>query len=115
MTTNTQRIIFWSPRVLCILLALFLSVFALDVFSEGYGVGETMLALFMHLLPTLLLMITLIISWRWEWVGAIVFNALGLFLLISSGGESWFISVPLFLVGILFLVSWMITRRLKTT
>lgn len=115
MTTHTQRIIVWSPRVLCILLALFLSVFALDVFGEGYSVGETMLALFMHLLPTFLLIITLIISWRREWVGAIVFNAFGLFLLISSGGESWFISVPLFVAGILFLVSWMMTRRLKTT
>jgi len=45
MNTTTKRVLFWAPRVLGILFALFLSLFALDVFSEGYSFGETMLAL----------------------------------------------------------------------
>ena len=106
MNTNTRRVIYWAPRVLCILFALFLSVFALDVFSEGYGFGETILALFMHLIPTFIIVIALVIAWRWELAGAILFVAGALFLLISSGGESWIISGPLFLVGALFLLSW---------
>lgn len=114
MNTYTARILFWAPRVLCILFAIFISLFALDVFSEGYGMGETLLALLIHLVPTFLILISLIIAWRWERVGVILFIALALFLLVSSGAESWLISGPLFFVGVLFLISWMTQARLKT-
>ena len=64
MNIITKRAIFWSPRVLAILFAMFLSVFALDVFSEGNVFGETVLALLMHLVPTYLVVIGLIIG-KW--------------------------------------------------
>ncbi len=114
MNTNTKRILFWAPRILCIPFAMFLSLFALDVFSEGYGIGETILALLIHLAPTYIIVISLAIAWRWEWVGAILFNTLALFFLSSSGGESWVISGPLFLLGILFLFNWIYRSQLKT-
>ena len=113
MNTGTMPLLFWAPRVLCILFATFLSIFALDVFGEGYGFGETIIALLMHLIPTLAIVISLVIAWRWEWVGAILFVAVALFFLVSSGGESWIISGPLFLVGVLFLLNWIYTQ-LKT-
>lgn len=113
MNMITKRLIFWSPRILGILFAAFLSLFALDVFSEGYGFGETILALFMHLIPTSLVVILLAVAWRWEWVGSILFIALALAYLASSSGESWIISGPLFLIGILFLLNWMYRARLK--
>lgn len=114
MNTRTKRVVFWAPRVLCILFAMFLSVFALDVFSESYGFGETILALLIHLVPTFIVVISLVIAWRWEWVGAILFIAVALFFLVSSGGESWVISGPLFLVGVLFLFNWIYRAQLKT-
>ena len=114
MNTRTKRVVFWAPRVLCILFAMFLSVFALDVFSESYGFGETILALLIHLVPTFIVVISLVIAWRWEWVGAILFIAVALFFLVSSGGESWAISGPLFLVGVLFLFNWIYRAQLKT-
>ena len=55
MNTIAKRVFHWSPRVLSILFALFLSIFALDVFSEGYAFAETILALLMHLIPTALI------------------------------------------------------------
>ena len=113
MNTNMKQFLFWIPRVLCILFALFLSMFSLDVFSEGYGFGETILALLTHLLPAISIIILLIIAWRWERVGAILCISLSLFLLLSSGGESWFISLPLFLTGLLFLLSWKIQHMPK--
>jgi hypothetical protein len=76
MNASTKRVIFWAPRVLCILFAMFLSMFALDEFNEGYGFGETILALLIHLFPTFIVAISLVIAWRWEWVGAILFIAL---------------------------------------
>ena len=114
MNTTIKRVLFWLPRVLCILFAIFLSMFALDVFSEGYGFGETILALLIHLIPTILIVIALVIAWRWEGVGAILFIALALFYLVTSRGESWIISGPLFLIGALFLFNWIFRAQLKT-
>ncbi len=111
MNMTIRRALFWAPRVLCILFALFLSVFALDVFSEGYGFGETILALLIHLIPTFLIVIILAIAWRREIVGVILFFALALIYLVMSKGESLIISVPLILVGGLFLLNWKYTEN----
>ena len=51
MNTTMKRVLFWTPRVLCILFAMFLSLFALDVFSEGYGLWQTIGALLIPLGP----------------------------------------------------------------
>jgi len=114
VNTITKRVLFWAPRMLCILFAVFISLFALDVFSEGYGFGETILALLIHLVPTYLVIIALVIAWRWEWVGAILFISLAVFFLMSSGGESWLISGPLFLIGGLFLFNRIYRAQMKT-
>ena len=79
--------LFWTPRVLCLLFAVFLSLFALDVFNEGYGFWKTILALFMHLVPTWIVLAVLAISWRWEWAGALLFACLGTWYLISTWGR----------------------------
>ena len=63
------RLLYWSPRVLCIAFAIFVSLFALDVFNEGLGLAKTILALSIHLIPTAFLVIVLAVSWRWEQVG----------------------------------------------
>lgn len=106
MNSTAKRILFWAPRVLCILFALFLSALALDVFGEGYSLGETILALLIHLVPTYIVIIVLVIAWRWEWMGAILFFALAALFLVMSRGEGWILSVPLLLVGALFLLNW---------
>ena len=113
MNMIAKRFLFWSPRGLGIFFAMFLSLFALDVFSEAYGFGETILALLIHLIPTYLVVISLAIAWRWEWVGSILFITLASAYLACSGGGSWIISGPLFLIAILFLFNWMYRARLK--
>ena len=119
MKRPVKRLLFWTPRVLCILFAVFVSLFALDVVGEGYGFWGTILALLMHLIPTGVILIVLAISWRWEWVGGILFIALGvLYLVISWGRLHWsaylVISGPLFLVGVLFLINWLYRAELRT-
>ena len=64
MHASVKRVLFWAPRILCILFAIFLSVFALDVFSEGYGFWQTIGALLLHLVPTFIVVIALLIGWR---------------------------------------------------
>ncbi len=106
---NTKRLIRWLPRVIGILFAAFISLFALDVFNEGYAFGELLIALLMHLIPTLLIIAVLAIAWRNEWIGAILFGSLALFYLVSSGEllESMILTVPLLLIAGLFLLAWL--------
>ena len=107
---NSLRILLWAPRALGIVFALFLSIFALDVFDEGYGFWNTLLALAMHLIPTAIVVVVLVLSWRWEWIGAVLFAAAGtLYMANSLRHPDWIllISGPLFLIAALFLVSWL--------
>jgi lysylphosphatidylglycerol synthetase-like protein (DUF2156 family) len=114
-----KRFVYWAPRILGLLFAAFISLFALDVFGEGYGFWETIAALIMHLIPTAILLVVLALAWRWEWIGAILFAALGVAYIIMAGGKfEWatylLISGPLFLIGALFLVSWLFRKELRT-
>jgi len=118
MVTRVPRLLFWTPRVLCILLAAFLSIFALDVFNEGNGVVETILALIMHLLPTtFLVVLVLVISWRFEVVGAVVYITLGLFYAVIAWNKFpdavLMISGPAIGIGILFAINAMVKERIR--
>jgi hypothetical protein len=113
MRPSTQKALYWTPRVLAIAFILFLALFALDVFGEGYSLGETLVALFMHLIPNFVLAAILVVAWKREWIGAVLFFGLGIFYLVATrGNEHWtaylFISGPLFLMGILFQLNWVL-------
>ncbi len=111
MRCTARRAFFWAPRTLCILFIAFVSAFALDVFHEGYSIGEAIIAFLMHLVPTYLLIVALLIAWRWEGIGAVLFAALGFAYLITSGWDAWVISGPMFLVAALFLLGRFFGRR----
>ncbi|MCL4859123.1 MAG: hypothetical protein KJZ93_06935 [Caldilineaceae bacterium] len=113
-----KRILFWAPRALGILFALFVSLFALDVFGVGYSFWETILALLIHLVPVYLILIALAIGWRWERVGSVLFVALGALYMITAWGQfAWgvylVIAGPAFLIGILFLVDWFYRTEMR--
>ncbi len=112
---NTRQILYWSPRILCILFTIFLSLFALDVFSEGYNFTDTVVALFMHLVPTFIILIALAVAWKKEGVGTVIFIAFSLFILIMSRGESWIISGPLFFIGTLFLLNCIYKHHVRSS
>jgi hypothetical protein len=117
---KTKLLLFWIPRVLAILFALFISVFALDVFGEDLGFLGTAAALLIHLIPTFLILIVLAAAWRWEWVGAVAYFFLGVcYLVLAWGKLHWSaylaISGPLFLLGVLFLLGWLYRTGLRST
>ncbi len=110
MKKKPKKALYWAPRILAILFTIFISLFALDVFSEGYGFWETIVALFMHLVPTYLLIIALLIAWQREYIGGIIFIILGIFYVIMAWSNLTFkifliLPGPLFLIGILFLLN----------
>jgi len=102
---------FWAPRILTILFALFSSVFALDVFEEKKAFLETLAALALHLIPTFLVVVLLVLAWRWELIGVVAFAGLAIaYVGLLWGRFPWVtyaaISGPLLLVSVLFLLSW---------
>ena len=112
MKTRITPVLFWVPRILCIVFALLLSTFALDVFGEGLSFWQTVLALLVHLIPTWIIIAVLIVSWHRGWFGAAFFPGLGLLYLVTTWGRfHWsvylMIAGPLFLMGVLFLGEWL--------
>jgi len=112
MKRSKRSILVWTPRILGIVYAIFVSLFALDVFSVGYGFWEAIGALLIHLIPTGVVLAVLLIAWRWDWMGGILFIILGgLYLILAWGGFPWSVFVimsgPLFLIGLLFLLNWL--------
>ena len=119
MKEPAKRLIFWAPRVLCLLFAAFISIFAANAFSEGHELWNTTLLVLLHLVPTGIVLVVLGVAWRWEWVGEFLFTALGVSYLIWAWGIfPWsvyvVISGPLFLVGVLFLINWFCRAELRT-
>ena len=117
MKRHVRQLLFWSPRVLTVLFAGFLGLFALDVFGEGYGFWGTIVALLMHLIPSGIVLVVLVLSWRWEWIGAVLFSGLGLlYAFMAFSHPSWIvvISGPLFLVAVLFLLNWLYRKQLRS-
>lgn len=117
MSKSLRQILLWTPRVLSILFTLFISLFALDIFEMGLGFWGTILGLFMHLLPSIAMLIGLILAWRWEWIGALVFGAFGVwFLSISQPGNAMYyfviVGVP-FLIAALFLLGWIYRKQIR--
>jgi hypothetical protein len=96
------------PRILAIAMALFLAVFALDVWEEHSTVLARAEALFIHLLPSLLVVLALLLSWKKPRLGALIFTFLGALYLFNEWGH-WraigLIAVPLFIIGLLFWVA----------
>ena len=106
-----RPILFWTPEVLGLLFAAFVSLFALDIFGQGYSLWETAVGLFMHLRPVWVMLIALVIAWRWEWLSGILFVGFGAWYLLTFWGQfGWpvylIMAGPAFLIGVLFLVDW---------
>ncbi len=111
-----SKIIYWSPRILSIGYVLFLSLFALDVFGGQSG-WNIIPALFMHLLPALILLAITLIAWNHD-VAGITFLGFAIYYVWIVGLHrdwSWYVSIPgpAAVIGILFLVNWLQERKLN--
>ena len=118
MNQSLKSTLFWTPRVISILFILFISIFALDVFGENYDFWGTVLALFLHLIPTFILVAALVLAWRYEWVGALLYIGFAVWYLATMWGRfDWtayaiLAGVPI-LVGVLFGVGWVYRKEIR--
>ena len=102
------QLMFWTPRVLGGLHAAFLSLFALDVFSEPAGFLLTLAALAIHLIPSAVIVAFIALSWRWESAAGVLFMLAGLAYCVRFPTRLDWIAVvagPLFASGVLFLLN----------
>ena len=114
-----QKLLYWSPRILCILAILYVSIFAVDAFEPGLSISQQLKAFAIHLIPSLVLLFSLIIAWKWELIGGILITIIGLgltpkiFMMNYQMNNSIWISlviiltitIPFIVVGILFMIN----------
>ncbi|TAH41210.1 MAG: hypothetical protein EYC69_09570 [Bacteroidetes bacterium] len=116
---TTNKGFSWIPRILTMLIILFISMFALDAFSPELNLWQQLSDFVMHLIPSFLLVILLIIAWKRELIGGILFTLLGLIMspfiysmnydrnhnVLMSLGIILAICLPIIVAGILFIIS----------
>ena len=116
---NSAKIFYWMPRVICIIAILFISLFALDAFSPELSFWQQIGGFLMHLIPSFILLAILVLAWKKEFIGGILFMIIGLGLspivfshnyrmnhsIFMSLGIILTITIPFVIVGVLFIIS----------
>ncbi len=119
------KILHWTPRIICILAILFISLFAFDSFSPGLTMWQQIGAFLMHLIPSFILIALLVVAWKREFIGGIIFALIGLafspFIFLHNykmNHSVWMslsviliINIPFVVVGILFILSYLKKKK----
>jgi len=118
---KNHKLLFLLPRILTILFLCFLALFSLDVFGMEGTLLEKIGGLFIHNIPTFILLGVLIVAWKFEFFGAVVFllaalfyigmalrNAPNIFMALSW---SIIIAGPALLISFLFFLNWKNKRK----
>ena len=119
------RQIHWLPRVLCILAILFITMFSLDAFDPKLTIWQQIAGFIIHSIPSFILTALLLISWKWELTGGIIFTVIGTllspFIFIKNFGMNhsvWLslsvillITFPFIVVGVLFILSYYLKKN----
>jgi hypothetical protein len=122
---TSLKVFFWLPRIICILAILFISMFALDAFAPGHTFLQQLGDFLMHLIPSFILTALLIVAWKWELIGGIIFTVIGLgfspFIFIHNyhmNHSFWMslliilmINLPFVLTGFLFILSHFLKKK----
>jgi hypothetical protein len=103
------------PRVLGVLYALFIALFALDAIGEG-DFWTSLGAFSIHLIPAAFLLGVVAIAWFHELAGGLIYVALGLAYVLATNGRMApsvyvLITGALLTLGALFLAAWFVQRR----
>jgi ABC-type Na+ efflux pump permease subunit len=113
------KILHWLPRIICILAILFVSMFALDAFESNQTIWQQIGDFIIHLIPSYVLIALLIVSWKWELIGGIIFTLIGVgfspFIYqhnYNMNHSVWIsleiilmITLPFIVVGVLFIIN----------
>ena len=121
------KVLHWTPRILCILAILFISMFATDAFDSRLTLWQQIRDFVIHLIPSFILILFLVAAWKWERIGGIIFLVIGIGFspviyyhnfnmnqsVMASLQVLLFITLPFIVVGILFLLSYYMKKKYK--
>ena len=104
-----KKILYLAPRVLGILAILFLMMFSLDCFGGGVPLKEMAVCFLMHNIPAFIVILVLVIAWKWEMSGGLLFIAAAITGSIYFNGFGrnpgvLILMVPFLVTGVLFLL-----------
>ena len=109
MNFRFNKILYWSPRVLGLLFAFFMSLFATEIFNDGYSVLKTTIGFLIQLVPATIILVFTAIGWKKEGLGAALFFIIAIAYIIYFKNQPWqtyaIISTPLFFIGVLFFIN----------
>jgi hypothetical protein len=91
MTLSLARVLYWAPRILGLLFVGFLGLFVLE---DAW-----------HFIPAAVMLLAVLVAWKYELTGALLFAAAGTwYSIVARAHPSWILVVagPLFLLAALF-------------
>jgi cell division protein FtsW (lipid II flippase) len=107
--TTTTKVFHWIPRIIGILMTLFIGMFALDAFDPRLSVMQQIMDFLVHLIPAYIALATVLIGWKWDLAGCLIYLVLALiYTFWAFHHPLWIlcISVPLLVLSVLFFISW---------
>lgn len=102
MKDNLRKIVL----ILSILFAMFISLFVLDVFEQE----KWLLALVIHLVPTFMIIVLTIISWKKELLGGILWIITATIVMFTTE-IGWIITLPIIIIGGLNIVAGKMVKK----
>ncbi|MBN2862438.1 MAG: hypothetical protein JXN62_04695 [Bacteroidales bacterium] len=110
------KILYWFPRSLAILAILFMMMFSLDAFGGEQSFGRQLSGFLIHNIPAFILIIALVIAWKYEIIGGtifiIMFFVLGIFFksfTVNTG--SLILLIPFLLTGFLLILHQLLVEQ----
>lgn len=101
----------WVARALAVAYVMFLSLFALDVFSGDASLFDKIRGFLIHLVPSLFILVPILLFWRSPRLCGLVYIALSIMFTVWNREYALLLAFPLFVIGVLFLIATFVPGR----
>ncbi len=113
LSDRMARFVYLMPRIAGIIIAVFISLFALDVFEMGGTIWQKIGGFIIHAAPALIFGLVMFFAWKRPLIGAIVFGLGAIFFLrfVFMGSDFGFpnfliFTSPVAIISALFYLNW---------
>jgi hypothetical protein len=104
-----RKILYWFPRLFTIAAIIFMLMFSFDSFGGDAPLSKKVLGFLVHNVPVMILTVILIVAWKNELAGGLLFIAAFIagtifFRSFSGNPGSLVVIVPFLITGIMFIL-----------
>lgn len=104
-----EKVLYWVPRIFTIIAILFMLMFSFDSFEGESPLSDKLLGFLINNVPVLILFVVLIIAWKNELAGGLLFIAAFIagaifFKSFTGNPASLVVIVPFLITGIMFII-----------